>query len=746
MPPEDVPAAATTPAFTRESVLAGLPARRASTLLFAIENRSALMAARARRAMARFETEHSVADRERAFLGALAEGRTPPLRPTIQDIDRHALEWRDLVPPDPALRAALLARIGAKYGLPRQARGIAAALGADDPAVAAEYRRQTRAALEDLRAVPLPRGERIRWLRDAVSRRIESLPPFWLAFALTLTETVGVGVLALPIAFAGFGAAGAAAMLVVFGLLNVLTVAALVEAITRSGHMRYGVAFFGRLIGDYLGRPGNAIAMPALFALEASGLVICLAGFGTTIGSLTGVPVVLCAAALFAAVAVIMWRDSLNLTVAVAVALGFVTLGLLIVMSVVALASPPAPPSSQPVELGAGVSLLELIFGVGLGAFFGHTSAGHAAKVVLARDPGGRQFLAGNVVAMLSAMAIYILFVVGVTNVVGSDALAGFEGTALTPLAERIGPAVQVMGTVYVVLTMGLGSMFVAMGLFNQTGELLRGVRAVSARLDRAGRPVQFVVRAAPAIAIFLGVIALLQAGEISLTELLALVGTLAVPLLGGVFPMLLLVAARRRGERVPGQGLGALGHPLVAAAVALVFLLAVAVFGLWIWTDPVERALALGVTAATLAVVGLSIRRGAFRPRTVVEYRVESGPPALGFVSVVSAGREVAAEANLWLAGTERPLGRSPAVFATPERVQSLQVELPNGTAPELVLWVHSVTPDGASTAPTTPVTVAIGGAAPTPVLGTVDHLQVPADEPTTTLTLSMSPLPGST
>jgi hypothetical protein len=78
------------PVFTRESVLAGMPARRASTLLFAIENRSALVAARARRAMARFETEHTVAEREQLFLGALAEGRVPPKPPTIQDINRHA--------------------------------------------------------------------------------------------------------------------------------------------------------------------------------------------------------------------------------------------------------------------------------------------------------------------------------------------------------------------------------------------------------------------------------------------------------------------------------------------------------------------------------------------------------------------------------------------------------------------------------------------------------------------------------
>src|SRR5215212_3571960 len=160
MPPDgSPPVEAAAPTFTREGVLSGMPARRASTLLFAIENRTALMVARARRAMARYETEHTVAERERAFFGALAEGRNPPLKPRLQDIDRHAPEWRDLVPPDASLRAALLAQIAGKYGLPRQAGAVAAALGAEDPAVVAEHRRQTGRELDEVRRAPLPRRE-----------------------------------------------------------------------------------------------------------------------------------------------------------------------------------------------------------------------------------------------------------------------------------------------------------------------------------------------------------------------------------------------------------------------------------------------------------------------------------------------------------------------------------------------------------------------------------------------------------
>jgi amino acid permease len=736
MPPDDAGFG-----FTREGVLGGMPARRASTLLFAIENRSALMAARARRAMARFETERTTAEREQLFLGALAEGRTPPAKATIQDIDRHAREWRDLVPVDPALRAALLGRIGAKYGLPAQAQGIRAALGADDPVVVAEYERQTGATLDALGTAPLSRRERFRWLRDRISRRIESLPPFWLAYALTLTETVGVGVLALPIAFSGFGPAGATLLLVVFGVLNMLTVAALVEAITRNGNMRYGVAFFGRLIGDYLGRPGNLVAMPVLFILEAVAFCVCLVGFGTTIAGVTGLPVVACAAGLFVVNAVIMWRDSLNVTVALAVALGLVNLTLIVGMSIIALASVGAGFAGSGAQLVLDASVLELIFGVGLGAYFGHTSAGHSARVVLARDPSGRHLLAGNVAAMFTAMVIYILFVLAVMATVGAGVLKGYEGTALTLLAERLGPVIDVMGTIYVLLTLGLGSMFVALGLFNQMGELIHGVDSIERRIKAAGHGAEFLVRAAPTAVLFGIVVILLNTGGISFSGVLGLVGTLTVPLLGGVFPMLLLVAARRRGERIPGRFLGALGRPVVAGTIGFIFLMGVLAFALWIWTDPVHRLAALVVSAAIVVLTVVSARRGTFAPRTVVEYRVEPGPPDVGVVSVVSAGRAVPAVVRFRDAGGAREISGPTAIVTSAGRIQSVSVDLPSTVAPELALWLHTITSDGSSTPTSGVVDIAIGGADPVRYKGTLDKLLVPGGDGPTTLTVSMSP-----
>ena len=65
--------------FSREGLLGGLSARRATTLLFAIENRAAHLAAQSPRAVPIVLSEHAARQRERAFLDALAQGRDVPV-------------------------------------------------------------------------------------------------------------------------------------------------------------------------------------------------------------------------------------------------------------------------------------------------------------------------------------------------------------------------------------------------------------------------------------------------------------------------------------------------------------------------------------------------------------------------------------------------------------------------------------------------------------------------------------------
>ncbi len=594
-----------------------------------------------------------------------------------------------------------------KYGLPSQALGLRRVFDISDAALTTAFERQAGVTVASLGATSLPLHERWRWWRSRAAAGIEDLPPVWLAFALTLTDTVGGGILALPIAMAGLGVWAATALLVVFGLVNVLTVSALVEGITRNGNMRYGSSYFGRLVSDYLGQPGNAVLTPALFLLNAVAFVVALVGFGATLNGATGLPIGGWAALLFAVNLVFLWRGSFDATVASALTIGVVNIALITAISFLALTHARAGAAAFPTIPADGLTLdastLELVFGVALMAYFGHTSAGNAAKVVLARDPSGRGLLWGNVGAMLAAMGLYILAVVSIGLALGQDELVGYAGTAITPLAARVGPIVNVLGSIYVVLAVGLGSIYLSLSLFNQMAELvprMSGRTTVDASVR--SRIPGFLVRAAPIAIIFIAVELLIALGSISFTGPLSLVGTLTLPLLGGIFPMLMLVAARNKGDRIPGRVIGFLGNPIVVTSTIALFFLAELSYGLFIWTGPVERLTAI-VVAASIPVVWLvTWRRGAFRHRTVIELRREPGPPERAILTVTANGRPLTTEIALASVDgvSDRRTSADQLTIADPGNVASLSVTLPSPTTAELKIWAHAVTHDGETTA----------------------------------------------
>src|SRR5262245_19935162 len=122
--------------FSRDELLEGLPGRRASTLLFAIESRAAHLSAQAHQATAWYLSEKTAAERERAFLDSMAQGRELPVQPTIQALERYAPQWAEFVPADPGIRAAIAQLLGQKYAFTYQdVPALRQALGLNEPAI-----------------------------------------------------------------------------------------------------------------------------------------------------------------------------------------------------------------------------------------------------------------------------------------------------------------------------------------------------------------------------------------------------------------------------------------------------------------------------------------------------------------------------------------------------------------------------------------------------------------------------------
>ena len=150
--------------LSREELLQGFSARRASTLLFAIESWTARHKAKSRQMMERFLTPEAADERSLVFLEALALGREPPLRPTIQDLERYAPQWAFLVPDNPKIRAALGHILGKKYRFTRgDVVGIRAALGLDGYQVQQTYEQMYGESMDTVFATRNRATDSIRW-------------------------------------------------------------------------------------------------------------------------------------------------------------------------------------------------------------------------------------------------------------------------------------------------------------------------------------------------------------------------------------------------------------------------------------------------------------------------------------------------------------------------------------------------------------------------------------------------------
>jgi hypothetical protein len=410
---------------------------------------------------------------------------------------------------------------------------------------------------------------------------------------------------------------------------------------------------------------------------------------------------------LFAVNLFFLRRRDLDSTVATAIVIGAVNVGLLLAISALGVAHLSAR-NLLAVHLPfvgthpAGVAVAGLAFGVVLIAYFGHTSAGNVAKIVLERDPGGRSLLRGAMAATATVTVLYSIAVIAINGAVPASALAGYAGTAIKPLADVAGPSVNVVGSVYVILAIGLASIYISLGMFNQVREWLpvtiagasspaRGFSGFAARFWRGSW-----LGMLPAVLTFALVEWLIATGRASFAAPLGLVGTLTLPLLGGIFPMLLLAASRRRGEYVPQGVVRALATPVAITGVAIIFFAAILIQGFVVWQRPGERVLAAAGVGLMLVVTWLAWRRGSFRPQSVIEVRREA--TGGGILTVTVCGSPADTSIRVAEDGSQREIRGSGSRLDRFDAVRWASFQLPPSDARQLKVWVHAVTPEGDS------------------------------------------------
>ncbi len=237
-------------------------------------------------------------------------------------------------------------------------------------------------------------------------------------------DTVSAGALALPIAFATVGPLAGVGFLVVLGLLNLLTVTYLAETRARNESVRYGNAFVGQLVADFLGPSAALIMRITLFSYCCIILVSYYTGFASALSAATGLPAPL-------------W--------------------------------------------------VVVICGIGL--------------VLIACKSLTGTFATAAVV--LVAICIYCFWTISIGSTINSERLHTEAGTALVPLAEKLGSGVLYLGIVFAVLGFGMSSIHYGLGIFNLTREFVN--RAIKSKQkpswwrDHAATIISFV----PILAVF---------------------------------------------------------------------------------------------------------------------------------------------------------------------------------------------------------------------------------------------------
>ena len=685
---------------SREEALKGLGGRavkQANMALTSIENRTAHLVAQAQRVANTALAVAATQTPRHAFLTAIAEGRTTLPPPTIQELERFAPHWAILAPENPEIRATILHLLGQKYALPADATpGIGGALGVDNPSVQQAYQRLYNQPISTIFTPQVTPRQQLRWLWSAFSARVETLPPFWLTFFLTMPAASGL--LALPIALANVGPRWGVTLILFFGLINLLTVAALAETVVRSGTARFGLGFLGQLAQEYLGAASTTLLTLGLTISNFLVLIIFFLGVGGTLAGATNLPAPLWMLLLFGVTLYFLSRRSLNATVTTNLLI--VLVNLLIVLVIMLLALPyfqwrnltdgAGAPAFTPATVGSMAGILST-------TFLSHFLVATYGPVILPRDAGGRAWLRGSVAAVVAMMLLAVLWLLVIGGVLAPATLSNAKGTVVTPLALLVGPAVNGLGSLLVILSLGLATIQVSLAQYYSVEERLPARGSASwigklretQRLGLAISPMAFVL----ALAIWL-----LNSGIGSFAGLLGTVNVLALPLLTGIIPLLLLVATRRMGDFVPGFRARWLGHPLLVWPLVLFFVASILIHGLYIWDAWPLRLFAIGGGLAILAVTALTWQRARTAGRVVIEVRHDARLRGNSQFSLVAHGEPLVAavrwqdnrgQAQIQSAGAELPN------FA---KLQRLIFDLPPTKAATLKLWLHDVSAEGVS------------------------------------------------
>ena len=591
------------------------------------------------------------------------------------------------MPDDPDARAQLAHALASRHRLPRErVPGIRAALGLDSAEVREAYERRYEGPLDEI----FKEGNGLRWTLHALSTSLERLPPFWLTTVLVVTVTLPVSLLGLPVAASEIGPLPALALLAGIGLVMSITMAALGEATTRSGGVRYRRAFLGGLAGDLLGGRASAVLTGTAGLRTAMMLLAGWIGLSITLADLTDIPRGIWAVAILTGVVWMLARGA-KVALSTVAMFGVAATVLVLLASVLALVhAGPGDLSHADLPLGGGPDELDGTLGAALGVilmqYIGSVYLIGIHRAAASRDPTGRELAAGAFVGTVVVTLIVGLWLVAASAAVPAAELHGISGTAMGPLVDEVGPAMAVIGGLAALLLLGMN--------VNRASTAVHSL-ALERLPERRWRSLVAMV---PVLLVFAVAETLLELGDVTFTSVLTICGVITNFIVGAAFPMLMVLGARRTAELVPGRMWRWIGSPPVAWGIAGGSIAALVLVGVFVWDDWGSRSVTLAAAVLGAATVVWAVRNGSFKPRCVVELIDDRRGDGEANWAVVSNGRPLDVEVELAYDGADsRSVRGSGGAVEAPDALRAVTVIGEGaGGAGTIAVWAQRVEADG--------------------------------------------------
>jgi hypothetical protein len=281
--------------------------------------------------------------------------------------------------------------------------------------------------------------------------------PALATFGVLASTIIGGGLLALPVALARFGPLGAATVLLVIGLVNMVTIASIAGAAARSSAVTTGRGRLATVTAEHLGPVGAQAATISSILLWFGVLIVFGLGLATTLADVVGLRASTWVAAYLAIVLVLVLTEARQPFIATATGVVVLNLVLLAAMiAVVALNARWDLFTAGPLDSATDVSSLQVVFGTVLASYFGHTAVFSVAPEALRADPSGRALVRGATAAMGAAVVVNVLWVVVALSAVPPASYAADTSTGVGLLDDAVGGAIGPLSTVFVVLGMGV--------------------------------------------------------------------------------------------------------------------------------------------------------------------------------------------------------------------------------------------------------------------------------------------------